>query len=462
MKKILIILTQDVFVRNFFLTDAFSELEKNYECIYVTTDNVKIFHDNIKNKKKNLKCITSNRKYIKIYKILLDSILIANIKKSSSFKFRFIMRFDLNFYKVLRKPFRKIPFRIFITIYNFFKILSTRYPLSLLLKIQSFQNMIFKFFSYNPEIEKLIKDTNPHLVVVANSGYDRVLMDSINICKKNKIKSLCLIDNWDNLSTKWVMYFKPDYLGVWGEQTKKHAIDIHGFKEYQCLITGNPRYQKYFEQRTQYIKNNFNFKYILFLGTSWYWDEESVLKKLDTIINNNKALEKIKILYRPHPGRHGRKTLVQEFDNIIYDPQILKILNKETQNMPEGEAYPDTNYYPSLLKNAEFVLGGPQTMMIETSIFGKYFLCLVHEDMKNYSNMKKVFNSYKHFRGVESISSMIFCEDIIFLEKKILEIFKLNILDINKVDSERNKILYNDSSTNYSTRLNECVNKILN
>ena len=124
MKKILIILTRDMYVRNFFLTDAFSELEKNYECIYVTTDNVKIFHDNIKNKNKNLKCITSNRKYIKIYKILTDSILIANIKKSSSFKFRFIMRFDLNFYKVLRKPFRKIPFRIFITIYNFFKILS--------------------------------------------------------------------------------------------------------------------------------------------------------------------------------------------------------------------------------------------------------------------------------------------------------------------------------------------------
>ena len=99
--------------------------------------------------------------------------------------------------------------------------------------------------------------------------------------------------------------------------------------------------------------------------------------------------KKYKIIYRPHPFRQG-KTIPKKFKNIIYDPEILNILENKTHR------YSDLNYYPSLIKNAKLIIGGPQTMMIESTIFNKFYLALTHDDKINYGNMKKVFETYEH------------------------------------------------------------------
>ena len=51
-------------------------------------------------------------------------------------------------------------------------------------------------------------------------------------------KTLILIDNWDNFSSKYVMPFHPDKVVVWGEQTKLHAITLQGLRENSIRVMG--------------------------------------------------------------------------------------------------------------------------------------------------------------------------------------------------------------------------------
>ena len=52
MKKILIVLYNDLYVRNYLTNDSFSEVEKNFDTYYLITDDVKFFKQNIESKKK--------------------------------------------------------------------------------------------------------------------------------------------------------------------------------------------------------------------------------------------------------------------------------------------------------------------------------------------------------------------------------------------------------------------------
>lgn len=452
MKKILIVLYDDLYVRNYLTNDSFLEVEKNFDAYYLITDDVKLYKQNIESKKNYIKSINLKKKFLFLHKILYDALLIANKKKSSSFAFRFIMRFNLNFRNILRKPYYKIIFRILFRLYRSFRILSIRYPLSLIFRSRYLSNKVFNLFPVDENLDYVIKNNNFNLILIPTSGYHAVVMDIIKIARINKIMTFCLIDNWDNLSTKSIMWRKPDYIGVWGEQTKDHAVKIQDINPDKCFKIGTARYQKYFDLRKKKIKSHFNFDYALFLGTSWHWDEHTTLLKLDEIINKSAKLGNFKIIYRPHPWRQGHKTKIINYKNILYDPQILNILEGKAHNQP------DLNYYPSLISNSRFVLGGPQTMMIESTIFGKNYLALVYDDEVNFSNMKTVYNSYLHFRGIEKLVNIEFCKNLNELEKNFFDIFLKKEIKIEKIDEKRQNILYHDD-LNYSARLCDILTK---
>ena len=162
--------------------------------------------------------------------------------------------------------------------------------------------LIFPFFKkyYIDKIEvleklqKKILEVKPNLVIFPTQSQTKADYDLVRICKKNKIKTFFIIDNWDNLSDKSIMLYKPDYLGVWGQQTKKHAIQIQKFKSKFIFNLGTPRFEMYFRRRNKQNKNFFKFKYILFLGTALEFDEFKILKKINYLISKN-LTKKIKL-----------------------------------------------------------------------------------------------------------------------------------------------------------------------
>ena len=83
----------------------------------------------------------------------------------------------------------------------------------------------------------LIKKVNPDLIIIPSYFNDPESLDLIRAAKKWRASSLMIMGNWDNVASKGVLRFRPDFLGVWGEQTLQ-AIKIHKFKENQVHLLG--------------------------------------------------------------------------------------------------------------------------------------------------------------------------------------------------------------------------------
>jgi hypothetical protein len=206
-------------------------------------------------------------------------------------------------------------------------------------------------------------------------------------------------------------------------------------------------------------KSNFDFKYILFVGTILPFDEADVLAKLNEIISRNRdVFGDVKIIYRPHPWRDGRDSIVgKDLENVVIDPQMI---NAYTRRDSSQDVQPELSYYPGLLKNAEFVIGGLTSMLIEALIFRKRFMALVYDDGKNITSQHNVFRYYTHFQGLKEVEAIAFCEKIDMLESVFISTWlSRNNISARKIDMQRRYFYFDDART-YSKRLSDLCHNI--
>lgn len=78
----------------------------------------------------------------------------------------------------------------------------------------------------------------------------------INIALSLNVPSYFLIDNWDNLSSKALYMKLPDYMGVWGQQTKLHAISIQKMSEENVHVLGSARFCPYERNSATHSEGN--------------------------------------------------------------------------------------------------------------------------------------------------------------------------------------------------------------
>ena len=94
----------------------------------------------------------------------------------------------------------------------------------LLLDVKLFNGLYLKLLTRsihpNSELNAYIDKGDYDLVIFPSSAYDVDGIDVAWIAELKQISSLFLIDNWDNISSKSILWKKPKYLAVWGEQSK--------------------------------------------------------------------------------------------------------------------------------------------------------------------------------------------------------------------------------------------------
>jgi hypothetical protein len=463
-KKILIIINSEEYVRNYMTTSAFAEIEKYFLCTYLVSD--KIIKGLDRFSKSNLIGHYLTNKSIEKRHYHLFNILMWKYRaKSSSFYFRAM--------RVRRQHF------IFPEGYGFFKKL-IRIPLRVFhwgigqaIDFICNNNFIFQFYyawlisrlPINTNLEEKIIKCKPDAILFPCSAYDPDGTDAVRVSKKIGVPTVFLIDNWDNLSSKSILWEKPSYVAVWGEQSCEHAINIQGFKKEQVISMGTPRFDEYFQVRDTDLKSNFHFKYILFVGTALAFDEADVLQKLNAVISKHSDIfMNVKIIYRPHPWRQGSDSINgKNLENIVIDPQMV---DTYANNYVSKDFQPDLSYYPSLLKNAEFVVGGLTSMLIEALIFRKRFLALVYDDGRNYTSQHNAFKYFTHFQGLKDVEALSFCENIDTLETVFISTWLArNDINAAKIDVQR-RFFYFDDARTYSQRLRDLccdvTNKTLN
>ena len=122
--------------------------------------------------------------------------------------------------------------------------------------------------------------------------------EEVELVKSARQGQMCQIvavpASWDNLTTKGSWLIRPDHLLVWGEASRRHALEHHGFSPEEVTITGPPHFDCYHAPRKQPVESE-----VLVAGTSVsYWADE--LQLVDFLRLRVNGLH-----YRPHPRRGG-------------------------------------------------------------------------------------------------------------------------------------------------------------
>jgi hypothetical protein len=456
-KKLFFIITNDLFLRNYILNNTLSNLYKNYDLYLIACKETVFLKKDLLKKKNFLGFYSFSKKDRQLYRdyylnsffgselksktmrMSLNKILKLNVFWSGESIFKSILIFPLRLLSFLKRRFSYIYFRFVYK--KFFK--KKKY-----------------IFKPNIELNKFFSKYNPDLVVVPTQGDDVGYYYLSIFCDKNKIETLALIDNWDNFSSR--MHLKPhmSYYAGWGQQSRVHASIFQNINLKKVFNIGSARYQDYYLYRNKKIESHFTFKYILFLeGFGLTNGLEKVFENLEKILISKKEYQDLKIIYRPHPWRKDRNTInIDKYKKIVLDPQ----LKKQYQNKNFQTSFqPNLSYYPSLIKNAEFVIAAPTTMVIESLIFYKKIILLAHDKDTLFGHYDHLVN-IEHFDGLADKYNINTCWSLDELADIFYKTYKKIKNKNNKkiIDKQINYYLYNDKNS-YKTRLDNIIKKIV-
>ena len=452
-KKILVILSSKYYNKYLDL-NSFRNLENKYDVIFALKES----HFKKKNNFMYYR-LNSNSKYVIRYLFLIQ---LRSLKKIKSLITSLLFRFPTyKFYKIFfYEKNHKSPFLFYIKYFFlkkiFYKILSY-FPF-----FQLYKKFLFFKIKKKTEIDFLIEKIKPHLIIYPTHFLEAEMVYINRSAELSNSKTFYIVDNWDNLTTKAAMLKKADYLGVWGEQSKKHAINFHNYKSKNIFLLGNNRIDKYFQYRKKKYPNILKIKkpYILYLGSTFLFREElECLKILDKKIDKFKLNYNLKIIYRLHPqlDKNFKKEFTKiKFKNIHINFPSNDFSHIKDRNLKRNKIQ-SRDYFP-LIQNAKYLMGMLiTTVTIEGFIFGKNYIILDFVDEKNahISNILKKFS--EHPKGIDKIE---ICKRVKTYDEFFKYINKRNKkIGQKKIDKQVNYYYYNQIN-NYQMKIMQCVDKI--
>lgn len=275
----------------------------------------------------------------------------------------------------------------------------------------------------NPDILSLALREQPDYFVLPSSLLDRLTDDVLQLAEKLNIPVLLLTSGWDNLSSKGLLQRQPTMLGVWGEQTKLHAITVQNIDEDRIEIMGAPHYGSY-SQTNSADKSSARVslglpddgrKLALFAGTLRLFDETETLKEIDRAIENGE-LPKTYVLYRPHPDRVQREKEKSFFDftwkHVVMDPEMAEHYkaHKKGVRIVPANFLNRIDYLTELYKALDVVITPMSSILLESIIHGIPVMAVAFSDGKHSWSADKV-SRMLHFKEMYEISDIILCRD---------------------------------------------------
>jgi hypothetical protein len=276
-----------------------------------------------------------------------------------------------------------------------------------------FRRLAFRRAGLHAELARVFDRVKPQLLIAPTGGQDPLVWDGLRLARAHGVESLCLIHNWDNLSSKGAFPVRPNRLAVWGPQSVEFAQRIHGFPPENVTVLGAPSLDPYFHLTPGSTRPPFDFPYVLFAGCYARFDERRPLELLDRELT--RAGSDLRIVYRPHPQRQPRAVpdRVDEdaLHHVVIDPQVrdayLETFAREygSDGRPAERLrplFPSLDYYPGLLEHARFVICPLSTMIVESAIFDRRVLVIAYDDGIHPDSPARVL-AYDHFGGMDRI-----------------------------------------------------------
>jgi len=292
--------------------------------------------------------------------------------------------------------------------FDFFSIISLkRFKLLFLLvfpntKLYDFvRHFLLKFLTQNSALNRVLNSQKgvDKIVIFSGGTYSGIENYVCGWARKRKIPIGMVVDNWDNLSSKSILWNLPNKIAVWGTEMKNDATKIHGFPEKDVEIIGSSRVNIPVSNSDLRKVNDLG-EYVLFAGSGFEFDNEFEHLRFVRSAMDVNGLKEVRLVYRPHPWtlrfKDARSKIQKDFfhSNILVDPDVLINESRIFYNR-EG-----LSYLEQLVINSKFVIAAHSTVIIESLYHGKNVAVITklnHPLFKTNNSWKL----YTHMRSLE-------------------------------------------------------------
>jgi hypothetical protein len=233
----------------------------------------------------------------------------------------------------------------------------------------------------NDELNRLLDEEKPDLILHPTVLEGLFVSDLVRAGKARRIPTVFVMNSWDNPAAKAMMVGYPDSLVVWGEQTKRHAVQHLGAREETIACLGAAQFDVYRrppriapEEYRRRLDATGRRRLLLYAGSSKGLNEISHLITLEDAIERGQ-LEDCLVLYRPHPWRaypEGEPDFFSRpWKHVVLDPAMEACYRASRDNPRvhvELADYEDTHV---TLSAVDAVISPLSTILLEAALHGK-------------------------------------------------------------------------------------------
>jgi hypothetical protein len=230
-----------------------------------------------------------------------------------------------------------------------------------------------------PASMALVDRVRPDLVFCPTLIHDGSDVELLKAARAHGVPIAAFAATWDTLTSKGCFLVPPDALLVWGEESRRHAVEFHDLPAQRVFASGAPHLDIYGEGWPVEPRERFlgargidpGKRVILFAGTTIsYWeDEPGQLRALSAAVAGGELKDCV-IWYRPHPRRRGRDvSALGALPGVYVDDQVLR---QKREGASSYSTRPDDlGHYRDLMEASEAVVAAFSTMILEAALLGK-------------------------------------------------------------------------------------------
>lgn len=239
------------------------------------------------------------------------------------------------------------------------------------------------------DMDALLDRERPDVLVHPSVLAGVFINDLIDASRSRDIPLVVIMNSWDNPSTKRAMSGRPDWLLVWGPQTRAHAARYLGMPEERVICFGAAQFDLYRNpprtDRHEFCRRHDidpAVRILLYAGSSKGTDEYSHLCALDDAIDHGELGHTV-VVYRPHPwgngGKGGSRILDHGWRNVRIE-QTMRGYLERIKTGSQGITTPDYRDTHDLLSAVDALISPLSTIIIEGALHGKPVLCFLPEE----------------------------------------------------------------------------------
>jgi len=234
----------------------------------------------------------------------------------------------------------------------------------------------------------------PDLVFCPHT-YGKEDMAMLREAKKRKIKSVAVVNSWDNLSTRGIMRILPDKMIVHNDYMKSEALKWSTMKEKDIKVAGMPHFDYYVNYQPDSKKEfcqktglNPDKRFLLFCPpvNSLHWSWKNLLNDLKSEILDGSLPRDLQILVRFAPTDDEDMSQYDLNDPIVKYDKPGKYFNPGAANdWGEGRkdwefTQEDMRHFANSLYYAELMLNYGSTLNIDGAAFDLPLINIVFDD----------------------------------------------------------------------------------